>query len=799
VAVKAPIARARLFPFPVVALWLLLAGPWPAAGQPAPAAAPSTPGGGSEPTRRILLLYSEPRLTPAIVTVDGVLRTTLESRSPVPVVFYTEYLDLNLFDGNAPQPELRELLRRKYVTRPLDLIAAAGSRSLRIALHNRAVLFSGAPVVFVSVDPIAAADLQLDPDVTGTWLRMGWTETLDLARRLQPATRQAMVVTGSSPADRVWLEQARRQLAAPGGGIEVVYRAALPMEEVLRDVASLSKGTVVLVGPFLRDATGRDFTTPDAVKQIVAASRVPVYGLTDTSVGSGVVGGQVVSFEAHGRVAAELALRVLAGERPPPTDAGTTVITLDARQVERWGIDRRRLPATSSVRFQEPSLWEYRWYLAGGVAIVLLQTALIGGLLVQRAQRRRAQLGLAERLRFETLLSDLSAIFAVSTPAEADRRVETALRRLVEELDVDWATMRAFGETTSEISLTHAWWRASVPPRPTLIREDETPWVFARLRENQIVRLARLGELPAEAAEDRRSLEALGTGSTVMVPLVAAGAVVGCLSLGTSGRVRGWPDELIPRLQLLAEVFANALERQRSARAARESETQIRDLAGRLLTAQEEERRRIARDLHDGVNQELAAVAIALSSLEGRLPGDTASDLRREVARLQGRTVEAAEAIRSLSHTLHPGVLQHTGLVGALRGYCRQFEREHGLSVAFKTDGELGSIPPDVALCLYRVAQEGLGNAARHAGARQAWLTIRREGDDVALAIGDDGRGFDLAEARRQGLGLISLDERVRLVQGRLTIDTQRQAGTEIRVVVPLAESRDAPRDRAAR
>jgi signal transduction histidine kinase len=369
----------------------------------------------------------------------------------------------------------------------------------------------------------------------------------------------------------------------------------------------------------------------------------------------------------------------------------------------------------------------------------------------------------------------------------------------VEELDVDWATVRVFAETAGEISLTHAWWRESVPPRPALIREDETPWVFARLRENQIVRLAGLGELPAEAAADRRSLEALGTGSAVLLPLVTAGAVVGCLSLGTSGRVRGWPDELIPRLQLLAEVFANALARQRSARAARVSEEQIRDLAGRLLTAQEEERRRIARDLHDGVNQELAAVAIALSGLEGRLPGDTASDLRREVARLQARTVEAAEAIRGLSHTLHPGVLEHTGLVGALRGYCRQFEREHGLSVAFKTDGELGSVPPDVALCLYRVAQEGLGNVARHAGARQAWVTIRREGDDVALAIGDDGRGFDLPGARRQGLGLISLDERVRLVRGRLTIGTQRQAGTEIRVVVPLSESRDAPRDRAAR
>jgi two-component system sensor histidine kinase UhpB len=282
------------------------------------------------------------------------------------------------------------------------------------------------------------------------------------------------------------------------------------------------------------------------------------------------------------------------------------------------------------------------------------------------------------------------------------------------------------------------------------------------------------------------------------VPLVRDGAVVGCLAIGTAREERRWPDEWTPRLQLLAEAFASALERQRGARAARESQEAIRDLAGRLMTAQEEERRRIARDLHDDVSQELAAQSIALSALGERLPDVTTPPVRDEVARLQARTVSLAGAIRHLSHSLHPGALQHAGLVAALRGYCRGFEREHGLPVTFRADGELGTVPPDVALCLYRVTQEGLGNVARHAEARHAGVTVGRDGDDVVLTIGDDGRGFDLAEARRRhGLGLISLDERVRLVGGRLTIDSQSQRGTELRIAVPL-EARDAPRDRAA-
>ena len=231
---------------------------------------------------------------------------------------------------------------------------------------------------------------------------------------------------------------------------------------------------------------------------------------------------------------------------------------------------------------------------------------------------------------------------------------------------------------------------------------------------------------------------------------------MGGLSVGTVLEERRWPDDLIPRLRLLADVFANALARQRAERAAHESAKDIRDLAGRLMTAQEEERRRIARELHDGVHQDLAALSIALSALEAGLPEGTPPDRRREVARLQGRTVEMAEAIRHLSHELHPGILQYTGLAVALRSHCREFEREHGLDGRHSRRTTTSEpCPSDVALCLYRVTQEALKNAVRHAKASQVRVAVARDGANLVLTIGDDGSGFDLAEARgRGGLGL---------------------------------------------
>jgi len=152
-----------------------------------------------EPRRfNVLLLYPEPRLGPAIIAVDEAFRSALEARVGGAVYFYTEWVDVTLYPDNVPQLELRDLLVRKYAGRRLDLVLAASSRVLRIAVQNRALLFPGVPIVFVSAEPAASADiLMLDPDLTGTWLKLGWAVTLDVAMRLHPTARRAVIVTGS--------------------------------------------------------------------------------------------------------------------------------------------------------------------------------------------------------------------------------------------------------------------------------------------------------------------------------------------------------------------------------------------------------------------------------------------------------------------------------------------------------------------------------------------------------------------------------------------------------------------------
>ena len=219
----------------------------------------------------------------------------------------------------------------------------------------------------------------------------------------------------------------------------------------------------------------------------------------------------------------------------------------------------------------------------------------------------------------------------------------------------------------------------------------------------------------------------------------------------------------------------------------READAQVASLAGRLITAQETERSRIARDLHDDINQQLASLSIALSSVKRRLQDGEAEGVAEEVARLQQRIVAVTHVTRQLSHELHPGVLEHAGLVAALRGHCAEFGAQHGIDVTFSAAAGINGVPAETALCLYRVTQEALRNIAAHAVAGTARVALTAAGKSLELSILDDGQGFDLAAARRRGgVGLVSLDERVRLVGGSLRIETQPQRGTEVLVSVPL-------------
>ena len=218
------------------------------------------------------------------------------------------------------------------------------------------------------------------------------------------------------------------------------------------------------------------------------------------------------------------------------------------------------------------------------------------------------------------------------------------------------------------------------------------------------------------------------------------------------------------------------------------AQEKLHDLAAQLMTAQEEERRRIARELHDDVTQRLATLGIELGLLKRTPTGAEALELHGGLSRLQAQIIRLSEDVRRLSHSLHPSILEHSDLAASLEMHCREFTDQQGIAARFTARDVPDDIPRPVALALYRIAQESLRNVARHSGATAASVALAGEGGTrLSLFVIDNGKGFDVGKAKASpGLGLVSIEERARHIGASVTIDSMPDAGTRLGVQVPL-------------
>jgi PAS domain S-box-containing protein len=213
----------------------------------------------------------------------------------------------------------------------------------------------------------------------------------------------------------------------------------------------------------------------------------------------------------------------------------------------------------------------------------------------------------------------------------------------------------------------------------------------------------------------------------------------------------------------------------------------------RLIGAQEQERTRIARELHDDINQRLALLAIELERLKMDVPDSNVEVLRR-LDQLRRHTSEIATDVQALSHELHSRRLEYLGLVAAMRGFCQEFGEQQKIQIDFKSHDLPSPVPPDTSLCLFRVLQEGLHNASKHSRTTRSEVQLWGTSGEIHLAIRDFGAGFDLDAAMKgRGLGLISMQERVRLVNGTISIES-KPGGTTIEVRVPVVAEAESAR-----
>lgn len=666
------------------------------------------------------------------------MESSLRAHVPGPVDFYVAYLENPRFEEEPYRESLAETLRRGYSGEKLDLVMTASEPALQFAVQYRDRMFPGVPIVFWAISS-ALADQKM-PGVTGVATTAGTHETIDLALRLHPDATAMAVITGNSQIEKVWLAGVQQELSHYRDKVKEIDIIGPPGPEMLKKIAALPPHTVALFQLFPQDSTLRQINS----WAVLAATtrRLPTYSIFQTlALDRGGIGGAYYDSAEDSAVAGELGARVLSGERPdaiPVVHLSDLQVKLDWRQLRRWHIPESALPAGSMILYREPTLWERdRSYIIAAIVLILTQALLIAALLWQRARKRKAETVLQEsEKRFRVMANSIPSLVWMCDP---HGRVTYVNERRIEFTDPN----QGAGDSDS--------WLASVHP-------DD----LKNMRDGLANALQSRQAFAQEYRLRRRD-----------------------------GIYRWMYDVASPRLNgdgSFAGFIGSAIDTTEQKLA----QQSLEKMSGQLIEAQEQERSRIARELHDDICQRLALLSMEIEEthLASAIPDISTTKNLEEIGRL---CTEIASDVQGLSHQLHSSILDYLGVATAIKSFCEELSKQYDLQIEFSARNVPKQLPRDVSLCLFRVAQEALHNAVKYSGVSKFTVELIGAMNEIQLIVMDTGAGFDAGEAREHGgLGLVSMQERVHLVHGTFSIESKPGEGTTIMAIVPRAGANSA-------
>ncbi len=661
------------------------------------------------------------------------IKSAIRERIPGPVNFYVEYLESWRLGDDGYEKAVSNTLKHEYVGQKLDLVLAVSYPALQFLLHYRDQLFPGVPIVFWGVDASRIAG-QRWPGVAGVTETVDVRGTIDLALHLHPKTNTVAIITNNSNFDRYWLGAVHTELLRDQDKVREVDLVALPANQLLQEVDSLPPHTIILYQPSPQESVQPTM----GIYEILSAvgQRFPTYCIFPIHcVNHGGIGGVSTDMQDQAALAAEVARRVLSGEQPDNIpvmhDSGSRA-RVDWRQLQRWHISESALPPGSLVFYRQPTLWEhYREFIVAAIAVIVTQLLLIVGLLWQRARKRKAEAVLRESEKRFRVMADTTP--SLVWMCDSKGRISYLNDRRI-----------AFTGPDPEAGYGDTWMEYVHPDDRRNVKDIVSQGLADQRPFSNEYRLRR-----------------------------------------SDGAYRWMFDVASPRLNgdgSFAGFIGSAIDvtDQKLAQDA------LEQVSGQLIEAQEKERRRIARDLHDDICQRLALLSMELDQAN-RSANESTDTTRQRLTEIRQHCAEIAGDVQSLSHELHSSRLDYLGIVAAIRGFCHEFSKQHEVSIEFTDRDVPADLPRELSLCLFRVTQEALHNAVKYSGVSQYVVELAATEDEIQLVVSDSGGGFDVDAAKKnRGLGLVSMHERVHLVHGSFFVESEPGKGTRIFAVVPL-------------
>lgn len=533
-------------------------------------------------TRRVVILNPYERDVAPFNAAVAAFKSTLARQLGQPVDIYEIPLNLARMSEAGGEEALVAYLAGIIKGHPVDLVVSVGAAGMQFAAGNREVLFPETPYLVMAGDPRFAPPGFLESNTTLITQSIDLQGIIEDILQLKPETEHIAVVFGSSVLERTWVDICRRAFEPYADRLDFTWLNDLTLDEVLEQCAVLPPDSFILHGLFVVDAAGVPCEHSEVLRRLHDVANAPVFAYFQSEFGLGSIGGRLYRDEDVGAEGARTAVRILRGEDPgsiPPQMLEATDPTFDWRELQRWGVSEASLPSGSVVAYRELGFWtHYRWLIIGVAGFLVLQAALIAGLLVNRTRRLREE-------KEAAMIAEISSKFINLQSDEVDREITDALGRLSKMLDLDLVAIWQWtGEAAGAFILTHLYGPEEGLQPGMRLSEDDYPWCRDEMLANRTVSISSLKELPAEADLDRENSAKLGIKSNVTIPLTVGGSTpIGILALNTIRAERDWPTTLVNRLQLVAQIFTNAIARKRADEALSASEARLAagaDLAG---------------------------------------------------------------------------------------------------------------------------------------------------------------------------------------------------------------------------
>lgn len=688
----------------------------------------------------ILFLNSFEPSAPAVMEIDEGLSVALESGGIPGVNQFFESLDFRRNPGPEHRKFQIEQMRIRYGHRKIDMIITMYPEALEFVLNDCRDLFADVPILALYLPPSfklpesSRRIIRHSPyyDIAGTF---------EIALRLMPQAKRVYIVSGLHEVDKGGEDQARRDLVKWEGRLEFHYLSRLSFEEILATLSTVPAGSVVLLLNFTQDTAGRFYLAPNLTERLNQVSAVPIFGLIGTALDHGIVGGNLIDFKLIGNRAGDI---VLAHVKGTPLSKNVSQVLhvpsvpmFDWRQLRKWKLSESALPKNSIVINRQTTLWDFKYYIVGGLVFCLAQSFLIAGLLLQNRARREAE------TRFRSVLDgSRDVIYRLNYQTGRYEYISPSVQTLVgfsqdELMALDGETV--FGR----------------------IHPDDQPAVQAA-----IAHLEETGVADVEYRHRVKSGDYRWLSNHMSLIKDGAGR-----PLYRDGNIR----DITEHKELEQSVY--------------ERTDQLRALAGKLTLSERRERGRLAKILHDHIQQLLVGAKFPLSALE-EYNDPVIQHIKTRVEQLLDESIRAA---RSLTAELSPPILHEGNLKAVMEWLARTMSDKYGLVVDLSIETHIPPLAEAVKVFLFESVRELLFNAVKHSHAGSVNVNLHcTEDGQIRITVRDDGSGFDPSQLKvgesGNGFGLFSIRERLGLMGGQMEIDSFPGRGSRFTLTAPVGE-----------